>query len=61
MGIPHSLKKSTKPQKETMKLGIGQLLCIQLPPWQPLCGHCAAWESGLFSPSQNRKSIGDLT
>ena len=55
MGIPHSLKK------ETLKLKIGHLLCIQLPPWQPLCGHCAAWESGLFFPSQNRKSIVDLT
>ena len=61
MGIPHFLKKSSKPKKETFKLRIGQLLSIQLPPWQPLCGHCAAWELGLFFPSQNRKSIGDLT
>ena len=60
-GFPISSKKSSKPKKETFKLRIGQLLSIQLPPWQPLCGHCAAWELGLFFPSQNRKSIGDLT
>ena len=27
-----------------------QLLCIQLPRWQPPCSHRATWESGLTEP-----------